>query len=272
MKKLFIVLLIILIALVGCGANNNEQDGKKLSYNANDSLNNREIIPNAIKNDPFGNYVNKNENENEGNDRLNNANEILNNAARDDTASQNNTNSSNNDANGDNLEGSSNNNAKSDVSLLQNYEGFLNSYTTKILTSDENRYNNIKIVSDRLNGYVLKPGATFSFNEVCGPYGQSDGFLEATILLSDGTSSKGYGGGVCQLSSTVYNAVKTLNIDITERHHHSAPVAYVPENEDATVSLQSDLDFKFVNKGSTPIKFRTAYDPNNLTVAVYESY
>lgn len=111
-------------------------------------------------------------------------------------------------------------------------------------------------------------GQTFSFNEVCGPFGESSGFLEATILLSDGTESKGFGGGVCQLSSTLYNAVKNLNVNITERHHHSAPVAYVPLNEDATVSMQSGLDFKFVNNYDNSIKFVTSCNPDELTVTV----
>ncbi len=146
---------------------------------------------------------------------------------------------------------------------------FLNSYATKILTTDSNRYNNISIVADRLNEYELPAGSEFSFNEVCGPYGQSDGFLEAKILLSDGTETKGFGGGVCQLSSTLYNAVKDLNVTITEHHHHSAPVAYVPLNQDATVSLQSDLDFKFKNDYSGDLLFKTNHDPNNLSVSVY---
>lgn len=152
--------------------------------------------------------------------------------------------------------------------MLEENPTFLSTYSTKILTDDENRYNNIKIVSDRLNNYVLEPGKEFSFNEVCGPYGKEDGFLEATILLSNGKEDEGYGGGVCQLSSTLYNAVKALDLEITEHHHHSSPVAYVPKNQDATVSLQSNLDFKFKNSYNYSIKFRTVYDPNNLTVFI----
>lgn len=146
---------------------------------------------------------------------------------------------------------------------------FLNSYSTKILTTDTNRYNNISIVADRLHEYELPAGSEFSYNEVCGPYGQSDGFLEADILLSDGTETKGFGGGVCQLSSTLYNAVKDLDVTIIEHHHHSSPVAYVPVNQDATVSLQSDLDFKFTNNYPNTLIFKTSHDPNNLTVSVY---
>ena len=145
----------------------------------------------------------------------------------------------------------------------------LSTYSTQILTSDNNRYNNIKIVADRLNGFVLQPGKEFSFNNELGPYGKDDGFLEAKILLSNGKESEGYGGGVCQLSTTLYNAIKELNkIEITEHHHHSTPVAYAPENQDATVSLQSNLDFKFKNNYDFPLHFETTYNPNNLTVIV----
>lgn len=145
----------------------------------------------------------------------------------------------------------------------------LSTYSTQILTSDNNRYNNIKIVADRLNGFVLQPGKEFSFNNELGPYGKDDGFLEAKILLSNGKESEGYGGGVCQLSTTLYNAIKELNkIEITEHHHHSTPVAYAPENQDATVSLQSNLDFKFKNNYDFPLRFETTYNPNNLTVIV----
>lgn len=105
-----------------------------------------------------------------------------------------------------------------------------------------------------------------------GPYGKDDGFLEAKILLSNGEEAIGYGGGVCQLSSTLYNAIKDVeNVEITEHHHHSAPVAYVPKNQDATVSLQSGLDFKFTNHNDFPIRFETSHTPNNLTVTLYNS-
>ena len=148
----------------------------------------------------------------------------------------------------------------------------LSTYSTQILTSDENRYNNIKIVADRLNGFVLEPGKEFSFNDELGPYGKEDGFLEAKILLSNGEESEGYGGGVCQLSTTLYNAIKELDkIEITEHHNHSTTVAYVPENQDATVSLQSGLDFKFKNNYDFSIRFETTHNPNNLTVTIYKA-
>ena len=91
-------------------------------------------------------------------------------------------------------------------------------------------------------------------------------------MLSDGSKDKGYGGGVCQLSSTLYNVVKNIdNVEITERHHHSAPVEYVPEGEDATVSLQSNLDFKFVNNNDFAIRFEANCSNGEVSVKAYKS-
>lgn len=160
---------------------------------------------------------------------------------------------------------------ENDEVLPKEDDSALATFTTPILTSDPNRYHNITLVRDKLNGYVLQNNEIFSFNEVCGPYGKDDGFKEATILLSNGKEDKGYGGGVCQLSTTLYNAVKDLDVAITERHHHSTPVAYIKNNEDATVSLQSNLDFKFKNTSGKPLEFKAESTKNSLTVYVYEA-
>ena len=155
---------------------------------------------------------------------------------------------------------------------LKNNTLKLASYSTSLKGSSQNRINNIEIVCKRLNGFILKPGETFSYNDTVGPYGPSDGFKKATILLSDGTTTNGYGGGVCQLSSTLYNVVKNIeNIEITERHHHSAPVSYVPKNQDATISLQSNLDFKFVNNNNYGIKFEATCINDTVTVTAYKA-
>ena len=146
----------------------------------------------------------------------------------------------------------------------------LSTYTTPILTKDKNRYHNITIVRDRLNGYVLNNDETFSYNHVCGPYGKKDGFRKAIIQIGKGKKTKDYGGGVCQLSSTLYNVVKNLEIEITERHHHSTPVNYVPQNEDATVSLKTGLDFQFINRTGYPIEFSVSSTEDELTVSAYQ--
>lgn len=244
MKMKFLFLLLLLITLTGC--KNNNVDSDKQAYDINE------------KSDEIRNKVKYS---------LNNAERTgFNNSGDNKKAEKDPINIYQNDVVYENDDEEIN---EAEI-IPQSNSNELSSFSTKILTNDNNRYNNISIVADRLNNYVLKPGETFSFNKVCGPYGASDGFLEATILLSDGTHDKGYGGGVCQLSSTLYNAIKNLNVKITERHHHSVPVAYVPKNEDATVSLQSNLDFKFVNNSGKTLKFTTSHDPNNLKVVVEE--
>ena len=146
----------------------------------------------------------------------------------------------------------------------------LATYSTPLLSSSNERINNIEIVCDRLNNFILEPNQTFSYNDIAGPFGPDDGFEEATILLSDGSKTKGYGGGVCQLSSTLYNVVMDMeNIEIIERHEHSAPVAYVPEGRDATVSLQSGLDFKFINNNNYPIRFEAKCNNDMITVNAF---
>lgn len=159
--------------------------------------------------------------------------------------------------------------SKEDLYINNQADNSISTFTTSILTSDPNRYHNITIVRDRLNNYVLSNNQVFSFNEVCGPYGADDGFKEATILLSNGKEDKGFGGGVCQLSTTLYNAVKNLDIEIIERHKHSIPVAYVKKDQDATVSLQSNLDFKFKNVSGKDFTFKCFSTENSLTVKVY---
>ena len=144
-------------------------------------------------------------------------------------------------------------------------------FSTPLQGSSDERINNIEIVCERLNNYILKPNETFSYNNVTGPFGPSDGFEEAPILLSNGKKEEGYGGGVCQLSSTLYNVVKVLkNVPIIERHHHSAPVSYVKNGQDATVSLQSNLDFQFKNNNDYPIQFKASCENNSVNVWAYQ--
>lgn len=167
----------------------------------------------------------------------------------------------------DNQDFSQNNNEEN----LESDQNLLSFFATSLRSSTTERVENIKIVCNRLNNFTLNPNETFSYNQVAGPYGPEDGFKEATILLSDGTEELGYGGGVCQLSSTLYNVIKNIdNIEITERHNHSVPVSYVPEGEDATVSLQSGLDFKFVNTNNFPIRFVTKCEDWQVKVWAYK--
>lgn len=129
----------------------------------------------------------------------------------------------------------------------------LASFSTTILDSDENRVNNIRLASQKINGFVLNPGETFSFNRVVGKREYSKGYKKAKILIN-GEANEDVGGGICQLSSTVYNAAVKSGMKIIERHTHSGEVGYIPRGQDAAVSY-GYKDLKFKNVNSYPVKF-----------------
>ena len=128
----------------------------------------------------------------------------------------------------------------------------LSTYTSKYDVSNRNRSTNVQLAASKLNNVILLPGETFSYNQTVGKRTISNGFKEASIYTSNGIEY-GLGGGICQVSSTLYNAVLEANLDIVERKNHSYSVSYVPLGRDATVSYGS-IDFKFKNSRSYPIK------------------
>ena len=138
--------------------------------------------------------------------------------------------------------------------------------TTKI-PGTADRLNNIVLASQAVNGTVLEPGEEFSFNRIVGRRSPSRGFKLAPAY-SGGQTVQAYGGGICQVSSTVYSAVKDTDIRVTERHAHGRPVAYLPRGRDATVSWGT-LDFRFVNNTDYPLRIDAAVDGRTLTVKVY---
>ncbi|MEP6753871.1 MAG: VanW family protein [Chthonomonadales bacterium] len=108
-----------------------------------------------------------------------------------------------------------------------------------------NRAKNIEVACRHINGTVLKPGDVFSYNNIVGPREAEGGFKMAPVIIS-GRLVPGMGGGVCQTSSTLYNAVLLSGLEIVQRNHHAFPVHYLPAGRDATVAYGS-LDFKFKN-------------------------
>lgn len=128
------------------------------------------------------------------------------------------------------------------------------------------RANNIAVSAARINGVVLKPGETFSFSKTILPRTAENGYVEAPIYIS-GKHGVGIGGGICQVSSTLYSALLDAGIPATERYPHSLPVAYVPAGRDATISGTAK-DLKFVNTLNTPLQISAAVDMENGTVTV----
>ena len=143
----------------------------------------------------------------------------------------------------------------------------IGTYTTKIQDTDANRMYNIKLACKRLDGHIVKAGEEFSFNSTMGNMGASDGYKKALGFDSNGNKIKMYGGGICQISSTLYNAVLAANLKVTERHAHSRRVYYVPKNKDATV-FSGGPDFKFKNTTNFNITICTYTDGYTVTVTL----
>ncbi len=135
--------------------------------------------------------------------------------------------------------------------------------------SAANRVDNIEKALNMIDGYVLNPGETFSFNDVLGPRYSSLGWKEAGAI-NGGKSVQEPGGGVCQVSSTAFNAVLLADLTIVERSPHSWPLSYLPAGQDATINTGAQ-DFKFRNDRETPVIISAEIDrkEKKLTVSIY---
>ena len=143
----------------------------------------------------------------------------------------------------------------------------LATYSTKLGGSSEGRLTNIRISCEKLNGTVVSNGETFSFCETVGPSTAEEGYQEAPVIVN-GEKVQGLGGGNCQISSTLYNAVLSVpNLTVVERHEHGREVHYVPEGKDAAVSYGS-VDFKFKNETGNDIKLYFSTDDKTLVATI----
>ena len=141
------------------------------------------------------------------------------------------------------------------------------SYSTKLSGSTENRLTNIRITCKKLNGITVNNNDTFSFYKSTGPSTAEEGYKEATVFLN-GKKVQALGGGNCQISSTLYNAVLTVpDFKVVERHEHGRDVSYVPDGKDAAVSYGS-IDFKFKNNTGNNIKLYFSTDDVTLSVRI----
>ena len=142
----------------------------------------------------------------------------------------------------------------------------ISEYSTSYASSDANRASNVALAASKINGKVLNPGERFSFNGVVGPRTAATGFKIAHVYEGDRVVD-GMGGGICQVSSTLYNAVVLADLKIVSRTNHSMPVGYVPLGRDATVSYGT-IDFVFENNKTHPIKITAVTSNRRLTVSV----
>jgi len=124
-------------------------------------------------------------------------------------------------------------------------------FTTPILAAEPGRLQNIAIAVRKINGIALRPGQVFSFNELVGPRDAEHGWAQAKELYQ-GEFVLGYGGGICQVSSTLYNTVLLGGLEVKERHYHDRPLQYVEPGRDATVAWKL-LDFRFRNNSEAAL-------------------
>ena len=132
------------------------------------------------------------------------------------------------------------------------FPDLLSQYSTKYSTRDRDRTTNLQLAANKINGTVLMPGETFSYNKVVGERTIAAGYKEAPIYVS-GQVVDGLGGGICQITSTLYNAVVYANLEVTQRSNHQFVPSYVSASRDATV-VYGAIDFQFKNNRNYPIK------------------
>jgi len=150
------------------------------------------------------------------------------------------------------------------ASSLRDLSSPLASFRTTV-TGDANRIHNMDLAASFLNNTLVLPGREFSFNAVVGPYDAQRGYLNAPVIVNDRFDS-GPAGGVCQLSSTLYQAVLNLGLTVVERHAHTLPVPYIQPGRDATVATA--LDFRFRNNLATPLVIKAYRRGNSLVVVL----
>ena len=146
-------------------------------------------------------------------------------------------------------------------------ETVLAEFSTTIKSRASNRLNNIQITCSKLNGTTVESGKSFSFCQTVGKTTEEKGYKKADVIV-DKQVTQALGGGNCQVSSTLYNAIlKVSDFKVTERHPHGKKVNYVPEGKDAAVSYGSK-DLKFVNNTSNTIKIYASTDNKKVSINI----
>jgi len=142
------------------------------------------------------------------------------------------------------------------------------SFQTSLAGNDaEGRVKNIRLANEKLNGRILMPGDVLSFNQTLGDSNDPRaGWQLATVIVGK-TYAQGYGGGICQVSSTLYNSVLQAGLKVKERYTHSLPVGYVRPGQDATVSYP-ELDFKFQNSLQVPVRISATVVNGNVVCTI----
>ncbi|MGN1060079.1 MAG: VanW family protein, partial [Clostridia bacterium] len=143
----------------------------------------------------------------------------------------------------------------------------LGSAETKLADRGESRMHNIKLAAAAINGCVLAPGESFSFNGIVGDRTPERGYKDAAVIVKK-EKKEGCGGGVCQVSTTVYQAAKAAGLTILERNSHQKEVSYAGQGHDAAVNYGS-LDMRFRNNTQSSIKILVSVGRRTVSASVY---
>ena len=214
----------------------------------------------------YFNNSNKNKSSNENDYQANRTSTTKNNSIGNRTNNEQNTDSAKKQSSNEQKSNSTEN--KTDTNNEVKKEEQISTFSTKIYDTDPARQNNIRITCSRLNGLIVQNGETFSFTGTLGPSNQNNGYQKADIFDNKGRKQKQYGGGNCQISSTLYNAVLAVpTLVVTERHEHSNYVPYIQRGKDAAVAYGS-YDLKFRNDTGNAVKILTSTDGVNVTATL----
>ena len=153
---------------------------------------------------------------------------------------------------------------------LKTIDTKLSTFTTNFGSSDYSRSTNIQIATSSINNKIVMPGQSFSFNDTVGQRTAARGYKMAPVIVGTKVNSD-FGGGICQVSTTLYNAIMRANIPSTERTHHTLPSHYIGPALDATVDW-GNLDYKFTNTLSYPVYIQAYIENKNIYFAVYSNF
>ncbi|MBP3708126.1 MAG: VanW family protein [Clostridia bacterium] len=250
-KIIFIVLFFpsMLLLFTGCQDNDNKSNSSNIDVNrTSTSISNTTAIDN--QNPVVNTNPESNEAPNPNNETKEPQNNNGNNSENPTVEPQNNN---------------ENNSENANIDPPQNTETIASEFTTQIKTKSKNRATNISLTCSKINETIVKPGEEFSFCGKIGVSKESDGYKKADVIV-DKKVIQALGGGNCQVSTTLFNAVLgAADLKVTERHPHGKKVNYVPEGKDAAIAHGSK-DFKFKNNSSKSLKIYADSDGKQVHI------
>ena len=255
MKKYILWVILAIAIVLGLIYFFNRSENSESDTNYNSARTSQNIANDTNSSDNTENEPNDDENNEDNKDKTNTNNET----------SDENTSSDEDSKKDDNSQ--KDEESKKEEEQKSSKETEIASFTTKIYTKDSGRQNNLSIACSTLNDTTVENGKNFSFSKTVGKATSSKGYKKADVFRN-GDVIEALGGGLCQVSTTLYNAVlKIPELKVTERHPHSNKVPYIKSGKDAAVSYGAQ-DFKFVNNTGNTIKLKASNTKNNVTVKI----